>query len=829
MSRDLSHLAAGDPGAIEAMVRAQLPGPAEILVDRYRRSGWLSAHLDPLSPAPQLSPTLDPAAWPTLEDLADRLAAIYCGTLGWEFGHVQDEARFRWLATEAEAAEPLPAESRARAAFLTAAGEAFEAATLKRLPTVKTFGMSGAESFLALADAVIRFGGAGEVVAGGMHRGRLTQLGLVFGKPLARLVAEAKGTPDLDPTVGAFSDVPYHLGYEGERDDGVRVWVAPHPSHLSVVAPVATGYARGHGAAGGAAGVLPLMLHTDAAFAGQGVNMELMQLSGLPGYTVGGTVHLVLNNQVGFTTGAGEARTARTSADIAKLVEAPILHVNGDDPDALLRAARAAARYRARFGSDIVVEVVTYRRRGHNEMEESRFTQPLQQAAIDALPPVSERYVAAGAPRPDLTAFRLALNAAFEATPAIPNDARDASGLSADIEARMAGPVTTGVARETLAELIVRLTAAPEGFALHPRVTQFLERRVDMASGERPVDWATAEALAFATLLADGHPVRLSGQDTARGAFAQRHLILADQRDGRTESVLARFGEAEVLNSPLIENAALGFEYGLSVARPDALTVWEAQFGDFLNVCQPMFDQYVTGGEDRWLFRSPLVMMLPHGWDGGGPDHSTGHLERVLARCARGNIVVASPTTPAGLFHILRRQLAWPWRKPLVLMTPKKMLRAAGCVSALDAFGPGTQFEPVIAEDVAAPARVVVCAGKVALTLAEARKARGQEGEVAIVRLEQLYPFPAAELAAALARWPAAEVVWVQEEPENLGAFAYADRRLEAAAGRRVPGICRPAAASPAVGWGAWHAAEEERLLAAALDLGASGAREAAE
>ncbi len=827
MPRDLSHLAAGDPGAIDALVRAQLPGPADVLVDRFRRSGWLAAHLDPLAPAPSLPAGLDAAAWPGLEDLAEALAAIYCGTLGWEFGHVQDEARFAWLAAEAEGDEPLDEAARARAVWLTAAGEAFEAATLKRLPTVKTFGMSGAETTLAGIDAVIRESGAREVVVGGMHRGRLTQLGLVFGKPLARLVAEAKGTPDIDPAAGAASDVPYHLGYQGEREDGVSVWIAPHPSHLSIVAPVATGYARGRRVASG--GPLAMMLHTDAAFAGQGVNMELMQLGALPGYDVGGTVHIVLNNQVGFTTAPCEARSARTSADIAKLVEAPILHVNGDDPDAVVRAARTAARYRARFGADIVVEIVTYRRRGHNEMEEARFTQPRQQAAIDALPPVSERAVAAGAPRPDLAAFRRALDAAFAATPAIPNDSRDTAGLAADIEAQMAEPVTTGVPGPRLADLLGTLAVPPQGFDIHPRVSQFLERRAEMARGARPLDWATAEALAFATLLAEGHGVRLTGQDSARGAFAQRHLLVADQSDGRIESILARFGAAEVVNSPLIENAALGFEYGVSVARPDQLTVWEAQFGDFLNVCQPIFDQYVTGGEDRWLFRSPLVMMLPHGWDGGGPDHSTGHLERVLARCARGNIMVASPTTPANLFHILRRQLAWPWRKPLVLMTPKKMLRAAQCVSSFEDFDEGTAFRPVIAEDVAAPSRVIVCAGKVALTIAEARKARGIEGEIAIVRLEQLYPFPEAALAEALARWGDAEVVWVQEEPENLGAFVWADRRLERAAGRRMDGICRPAAASPAVGWGAWHTLEEEQLMDDAFDVARSSQRAAAE
>ncbi|WP_420393027.1 2-oxoglutarate dehydrogenase E1 component [Acuticoccus sp.] len=814
------HLTAGDPGAVEALLSATMPGPEATLADAFRRHGWRAADLDPLGLAPHEAPAwVAPTAWPGLEDEVERLDEVYCGTLGWEFGHLQEAARFDWLAAEAERAEPPTAEATARAAWLVAAGEAFEAATLKRLPTVKTFGMSGAEPYMVAVDSAIREADVRDVVVGGMHRGRLTQLALLFGKPLARLVAEVRGVPDLDPSLGAASDVPYHLGWEGERDDGVHVWVAPHPSHLSIVAPVATGRARG------TPGALPLMLHTDAAFAGQGVNFELLQLSGLPGYTVGGSIHLVLNNQVGFTTSAAEGRTSRTCVDAAKAVEAPILHVNGDDPVAALLAGRTAARYRARFGADIVVEVVTYRRRGHNEMEEARFTQPLMQAAIDALPPVSTRMGAA----PDLSGFRRALDAAFEATPAIPNTAGNTSGLGPDIEARMAEAVATGLDGDRLARLARALAEPPEGLALHPRVAQFLERRREMADGARPLDWAMAEALAFASLLDDGHPVRLTGQDTARGAFAQRHLILHDQRNGRAHDVLSRFGAAEVVNSPLIENAALGFEYGLSGARPDQLTVWEAQFGDFLNVCQPIFDQYVTGGEDRWLMTSPLVMMLPHGFDGGGPDHSTGHLERVLARCARGNITVAVPSTPANLFHMLRRQLARPWRKPLVLMTPKVLLRSAACTSSLAELGPGTGVASVIAEDVASPSRVVICSGKVYYTLAAAREERGLAGEVALVRVEELYPWPERALGEALARWPSAEVVWVQEEPANLGAFVWADRRLEAAAGRRVHAVTRPAAASPAVGWSDWHKAEEAALVDAALDVSVREARHAAE
>lgn len=813
--RDDSHLGAGDPGALDSLFGAAAAESA--LAGSFRRHGWRAARLDPLAIAPRsLSEAIGPEGWALAPEAVAALDAIYCGALGWEIGHVQTPERHDWLAATAEAGVPVSQVDRARAAWLIAAGEAFEATTLKRLPTVKTFGMSGAESFLVAIDTAIRDSGAREAIVGGMHRGRLTQLALVFGKPLARLIAEVRGAPDIPATLNAASDVPYHLGWQGAREDGVRVWVAPHPSHLSLVAPVAMGRAR---AAGGDA--LPLMLHTDAAFAGQGVNMELLQLSGLPAYAVGGSVHLVLDNQVGFTTGASEARTSRTAADVAKMIEAPVLHVNGDEPDAVIRAARAAVAYRTRFGADIVVRVIGYRRRGHNEMDEPRFTQPDMQGRIDALAPLSARYVAsAGLDAPDLSDFKASLDAAFAATPRSPNDHPAAPGLAAGIEAAMLAPVATGLDPDRLRDLGRRLATPPPGFALHPKVAQFLERRRAAFDEARTLDWATAEAVALASLLTEGHPVRLGGQDTARGAFAQRHLVLHDQTDGRSHAVLAGFGaRAEVFNSPLIENAVLGFEYGYSTATPDALTVWEAQFGDFLNVCQPMFDQYVTGGEDRWLMRSGLVMLLPHGFDGGGPDHSTGHVERILARCAKGNIQVANPTTPANFFHLLRRQIVRPLRKPLVTLSPKLLLRHAACVSPLADFGPGTGFIPVIAEERPSAGRVILCSGKIALRLAEARAVAGLDADVAIVRLEQLHPFPAGALGEALSAWPGAQLVWAQEEPENLGPFGWLDRRLEAVARRRVRLVSRAPAASPAVGWGDWHNEEERCLLASALDM----------
>lgn len=810
--RDDGYLGAGDPGAIEALLGPEMTAREALLLDAWRRRGWLAAGLDPLELAPRGAAPEVPSG---LEDLAQALAGIYAGPLGWEFGHVQDAERFDWLAAEAEGGAALTEADRARGLELIASAEFVEADIKRRLPTTKTFGLSGAEGFVLLMDEVIRASGAAQVIAGGMHRGRITQMALALGKPLARIAAELRGAPDLPGSLGAASDVPYHLGFEGERADGVRVWTAPHPSHLSIVAPVAMGRAR---AAGDPSRVLPLMLHTDAAFAGQGVNMELMQLSRLAGYSVGGTVHLILDNQVGFTTGGEEARSARSCADIAKLVEAPILHVNGDAPEAVMRAARAAARWRARFGEDVVVRLVAYRRRGHNEMDEARFTQPLMQAAIDALGPLSERFAAAtGQAAPGLERLRGAMADAFAAAPATPN-APEAPGLAADIETKLLARVGTGLPEGRAAALGLRLADVPEGSTLHPKVLQFLEKRRAMFEGGGAVDWAAAEALAFASLLEEGVPLRFSGQDAVRGAFAQRHLRLSDQNGGQVHEVLAQFGAAEVFNSPLIENAALGFEYGHSTVFP-GLPVWEAQFGDFLNVCQPIFDQFVTGGEDRWLLTSRLTMLLPHGWDGGGPDHSTGHMERVLARCARGNVIAANPSTPASHFHLLRRQMALATPKPLVVFTPKLLLRWGACVSPLSDFGPGEAFRPVLAEPAAQADRIIVTSGKLFWLLAKARAEKGLEGRVAIIRLEQLHPFPAEALAQAL-EGAEGELVYAQEEPENLGPFPWLDRRIERAAGRPARLISRPAAASPAAGWHAWHDEEESRLIEAALNIG---------
>ncbi len=826
--RDGDAYGAGDPGALETLYGARTEAGALIgLAEAYRRSGWRAARLDPLGlTAPEAPPELDPAPYGLDPEATAPLIRAYCGSIGWEIGHVQDAARRGWLAARAEELwQPAPAEQ-AAALGLIARAEHLEAVFARRMPGVKTFGIAGGEGFLVLTDAVICAAvalGVRQIFVAGMHRGRFTQMGLNFGKPLVRLVAEAQGAPEIPEAAGASSDVPYHLGFEGSLAvDGreTAIWVSPHPSHLSLVGPMMQGRARAAAERAGTGAILPLILHSDAAIAGQGINAEVFQLAGLAPFDVGGTVHLIVNNQIGFTTDPGDGRTARSCSDIAKLIEAPVLHVNGEDPDALIRAGQLAAAWRADFGADIVIDMLCYRRKGHNEIDEPRFTQPLEYRAIDAMPPLAARYGARIGREPEIADFASALDAAFEgAKHWKPNGPESPPhGLAPDVEGRLCDPVATGVELDALRRLGAHITEAPEGFALHPKVARFLEaRRAAVKTGEG-IDWATAEALALASLADAGTPVRLGGQDTVRGAFTQRHLALFDQQTGARHMTLDGLAaRAEIYNAPLIEHAILAFDYGLSTARPDRLAVWEAQFGDFLNVCQPVFDQIVVAAEDRWLFESGLVILLPHGLDGGGPDHVSARPERLLAACARGNLLVVNASTPANYFHALRRQVAGTLRKPLVVLTPKALLRHPTCVSRLDEMGPGTGFRTVIGENVENPHRAVLCTGKLAYYLDTARRERGIE-DVALIRLEQLYPLDHAALAAALKPYRKAELVWAQEEPENMGFFGWLDRRLERIAGRPFRLVSRQAAPSPAVGPKKWNDAGMVSVIDGALE-----------
>lgn len=873
--RDDGFLGAGEPGVLDGLYRRFLDDPHSVPRDVARRFAWelecgggpasggesalaeafrlrghLAARLDPLglrtpSPVPELEPAVygvDPNA-----PLVARLRAAYCGSIGWEFAHIHDRERRTWLQTAAEdpvfgAPEP---SDRLRLLTVLARTEAFEDFMHTRFPAVKRFGVEGAESFIAAVETILAESvhtGMEEAVIGGMHRGRLVFTALVAGKPLTPLLAEVKGAPPVPAHVDAAADVPYHLGHSGDRDIAgrtVHLSLSPHPSHLEVVGAVTLGRARAKQSRrgpGGRRAVLPLLVHTDASFAGQGIVAEMAQYSRLPPFTTGGTIHVVVNNQVGFTTTPEEGRSARYCTDVAKMVEAPVLHVNGDDPDAVFRAATVAARYRARFGGDVMIDLVCYRRHGHNEIDEPRFTQPRMYAAIDARPPIRRLYAEAltadgldtGPAEAAAEAIRSDLSAGFDAVAGYEPNHADWfggawQGLRSAGERDMTAFVETGVALDVLRALGRALTTVPADFSLDSKVRRFLDQRRETVERGEGISWATAEALAFASLLAEGTPVRLGGQDTPRGAFTQRHLVLYDQRTEARCCVLDHLAEgqasAEVFNSPLTEYGVLGFEYGHSLADPHTLVVWEAQFGDFLNIAQAVFDQFIACGEDRWLRCSGLVMLLPHGLDGGGPDHSTARPERLLAACAKDNLQVVNASTPANFFHALRRQIHRPFRKPLAVLAPKALLRHRQAVSRLEDFGPGTGFRAVLPDDTVEKARrVVLCSGKVFYELASARAARGLEAEVALVRLEQLYPFPADALREALAPHPGAEVVWCQEEPENMGPFGWLDRRLEAVAGRRVRYVGRPPAATPAAGFKARHEAERQAVLDAALD-----------
>lgn len=873
MNRPFAAPHIGDPGALEALYRRFLADPHDVprdwaryfaqlgeadprapfapagdesadalraaaLRNAWRRYGHLAARLDPLELAePPGHPELDPAFHGlSADDPRYRaLREIYGSALGFEIDHVGDAQRRAWLFERAETAPQPDAGTRREILTILKRVEVFEGFMAKRFPTAKRFGIEGGDSFIVALETILATSldhGIREAVMGGMHRGRLVLTGLVAGKPFLPLLAEVKGAAPLPTALDMAGDVPYHLGHSGTREIGGRslhISLSPHPSHLEVVGGVTLGRARAKQARQGIDAVLPLLVHTDASFAGQGIVAELMQMSGLDAYRVGGTIHVVVNNQLGFTTTPGEGRTARYCTDIAKMIEAPVIHVNGDDPDAVWRAARIAADYRARFHSDILIDLVCYRRNGHNEIDEPRFTQPGMYQAIDARPGVCALYAQRlaqtdiGSEEADAAgeALRAELAAAHEGIAGYEPNRADAfeglwDGFCLADEARMLEPVETGLDLDDLNAVAEAITTPPEGFVLAEKLERFLAQRRESMAGDGAINWAFAEALALASLAREGTPIRLGGQDTPRGAFTQRHLILHDA-GGRRHCILDGLGaRAEVINSPLIEYGVLAFEYGYSLADPDPLVIWEAQFGDFLNIAQAVFDQFISCGEDRWLRSSGLVMLLPHGLDGGGPDHATGRPERLLAACAKGNIQVANPSTPANYFHCLRRQIHRPFRKPLAILSPKALLRHRAAVSPLRDFQPGTGFAPVIADGVTGNGakRVLLCSGKIAYELEAERARLGREGEVAVIRLEQLYPFPQAALAKALAAHPQATLRFVQEEPENMGPGRWLAPQLHALTPDRPWSfVSRDAAATPAPGYPARDEAEKRKVL----------------
>jgi 2-oxoglutarate decarboxylase len=836
------------------------------LINIYRVRGHLIADLDPLGRKPAVTPVeVDPAYYGlTIWDLertfatgglagtktmmlADILGVLrdaYSRTIGVEYMHISDVDQKAWIQQEVEGARvdvPLP--DKRRILERLNAAEAFERFLHTKYLGHKRFGLEGAESLIPMLDAILNEAtgtGMEEAVLGMAHRGRLNVLANIVGKTFSQIFREFEG--NLDPALAQGSgDVKYHLGATGvHRSPDSRMLdltLASNPSHLEAVDPVVEGMTRAkqdrrndttH------TSTLAVLIHGDAAFAGQGVVAETFNLSQLPGYRVGGTIHIVVNNQVGFTTAAERGRSSLYATDVAKMVQAPIFHVNGDDPEACVRVARLAFAYRARFQRDVVIDMVCYRRHGHNEADEPAYTQPKMYALIEARRSIRKLYTESLINRGDITVeeaeaalgdFQHRLEGAFAETKASePPTAEPLPPPTVDDWARHGRPtVDTTVPLDRLTAVVDVLTSTPEGFEIHPKLLrQIQSRKTSFEAGT--VDWALAESLAFGTLLQDGTPVRLSGQDSRRGTFSQRHAVLVDyqcEQEHVPLSVLGR-GQASfrIYDSLLSEYAALGFDYGYSVAHPETLVLWEAQFGDFVNGGQIIIDQFIVAAEDKWGQESVLTMLLPHGFEGQGPEHSSARLERFLTLCAEENIRVAYPTTAAQYFHLLRAQAKARPRKPLVVMTPKRYLRMPASRSAVSELT-GGRFEPVLLDPDGPPAetvrRVVLCSGKFGHELIERRNK--ENAPVAVLRLEQLYPFPGAVIQEALETYPETELVWAQEEPENMGAWVFVDDHLRRELGgdSGIRHVARKESGSPASGSSTIHDKEQDELLAAAI------------
>ena len=810
----------------------------------FRQFGYLEAELNPLG-------LLPPQPHPDLaidNEWAREARRIYCGSVGVEFMHIADPERRHWiqqqLEDQANAQSSAIMAYRERALDLLTRAELFEQTLQSRYLGNKRFSLEGNTSLLPFLDEVLDVAGergAVELVMGMSHRGRLNVIIHVARRPAEQVFAEFE---DVDPrSVLGSGDVKYHMGATGEyvtrNGKKIHIHLVSNPSHLEAVNPVTVGRTRAKQdryGEGGKAKYLPLLVHGDAAFAGQGITAETLNFADLSGYTVGGTVHVIVNNQLGFTTNAREEHSARFSAQLARRQAIPIFHVNGEDVDAVTRIARIAAEYRYKFGTDVVVDLIGYRRHGHSEVDDPTVTQPLMYKAIKEHPPLYQIYARQiGA---ENIADRVAtIKSEYEAAQKsgteftkkqvlreLPKYWNDYFGGGYKPEYEQ----PTGVSREELLELTAHLTAYPEGFHIHPKVKKLLEQREEMGTGKKPVDYGMAEALAFASLVKQGIPIRLSGQDSRRATFNQRHSVLLDTED-ETEYVPLRHiapdqAACDIYNSPLSEAGVMGFEYGYSRDYPEALVLWEAQFGDFANVAQAMIDQFVCAGEDKWNLLSGLVLLLPHGYEGQGPEHSSARIERFLQLSARDNIQICQPSNAAQYFHLLRRQALRKWRKPLIVFTPKSMLRHPDAMSPLDDLTQ-RKFLPVIPDTEAQDAqRILLCTGKIGHELRAERQKRKNNNKdnnlsVAIVFLEQMYPFPEAELAAELEHHSSArDIVWVQEELSNMGALSYMLPRLKFIANDRpVLSVKRSGSASPATGSAKAHEVEQKTLLALAF------------
>jgi 2-oxoglutarate dehydrogenase E1 component len=862
---------------------------ALMLIRAYRARGHLHANLDPLGiAAPNNEEELDPRTYGfsdadldrpifldkvlglefgTVRQIIGILRRTYCQTLGVEFLHISNGAQKGWIQERIEGPDKEISFTReGKRAILNKLVEAegFEKFCDVKFTGTKRFGLDGAESMIPALEQIIKRGGAlgvREIIVGMPHRGRLNVLAQVMAKPHRAIFHEFKGGSSTPDAIEGSGDVKYHLGASSDREfdqNKVHLSLTANPSHLEIVDPVVLGKVRAKQDQFGATAedrtmVMPLLIHGDASFAGQGVVAECFGLSGLRGHRTGGSVHFIVNNQIGFTTNPRYSRSSPYPSDVAKMIEAPIFHVNGDDPEAVVFAAKVATEFRQKFQKPVVIDMFCYRRHGHNEGDEPSFTQPLMYKAIANHPSTLEMYsnklvaegvVTEGDVEKMKADWRNRLDVELEAAQGYRANKADWldgrwSGFKTAGDAEDPRRGKTGVEIATLKSIGEKITTLPPGFHLHRTLNRFLESRRKSIETGVGIDWSTGEALAICSLLLDGHRVRLSGQDSERGTFSQRHSVLIDQETENRHTPFNHLAEGqaryEVINSMLSEEAVLGFEYGYSLSEPNALTMWEAQFGDFANGAQVLFDQFISSGERKWLRMSGLVCLLPHGYEGQGPEHSSARLERFLQMCAEDNMQVANCTTPANYFHILRRQLMRDFRKPLILMTPKSLLRHKRAVSRLEEMGPGTSFHRLLWDDaqthpdekikLAADAkirRVVICSGKVYYDLYEEREKRGVD-DIYLLRIEQLYPFPTKALMTELSRFKQAEIVWCQEEPRNMGGWVFVDIFLEwvlnqiGAKSRRARYAGRPAAASTAVGQMSLHLAQLKQFLDDAL------------
>jgi 2-oxoglutarate dehydrogenase E1 component len=849
---------------------------AMALVTAYRTHGHLAARLDPLGSEPVGDPSLEPERYEpkltpevqrlipaeilgvhvlgeTLADVLPELRQTYCGTSAYELEHISDHEQRVWLRTVIESRRyhhRLDADEKGRLLERLTEVEGFERYLRRAFLGQKQFSVEGLDVLVPMLDEAIALSaeeGGHEVVLGMAHRGRLNVLAHVLGRPYETILREFEGERTLEAVAadpeGGTGDVKYHLGAEGTRSTPageITVTLASNPSHLEAVDPVVEGRTRAEQTDRStrvgyhdSSVAMAIQIHGDAAFPAQGVVAETLNLANLNGYTTGGTLHLISNNQIGFTTDPADARSTRYSSDLAKGFDVPIIHVNADDPEAALSAVRLAMAFRRRFCTDVVIDLVGYRRHGHNEQDEAAYTQPLMAARIERQPSVREQYATALVEEGVMTQedveavaerVETTLKEAHERLKTSFGQGAPAVAYEGRIPASTGTEVVTGVPADRLRTLNEELLRVPDGFTVNPKLAKQLERRRS-ALEEGAIDWGQAEELAFATLLVEGIPIRLTGQDTERGTFSHRHLVLHDVESGQAYAPIQNVGEAtasfEIHNSPLSEEACLGFEYGYSVAAPEALVAWEAQFGDFVNGAQVAVDQFMVSGLSKWGQTSRLTLLLPHGYEGNGPEHSSARLERFLQLAAQENIRIANCTTAAQYFHLLRRQALDPSARPLVVMTPKGLLRLKQAASPLKELADGS-FRPVLGDPGADPtlvSRLVLCSGKVYYDLV-GHELRAAADWIAIGRLEQLYPFPAAGAAELVRSYPyLEELVWVQEEPQNMGAWRAIRHRLEEARpdGVRLRFVGRPWRASPSEGYPTAHLKEQERIVREAL------------